>query len=183
MTAANELIAGPYVAPSVNPGDVLFDEIDGDIEVGGYSGGRIAWPRRRKAGKHSLILHGDLVRAVRTESSEAVQYWFGVGASTVWKWRAALDVDRRNNAGTQKLYRDLAPSKLTHERSSRGRAAAAAPEAVERMAATKRGKPAHAETKAALLKAAKAPKPEGWGEHANRWMQESKAKRKKAAPA
>lgn len=170
------LIAGPYVAPSVKPGDILPDEIDGDAEVGGYSAGRIPWPRRKKTGRHSLILCGDLVRAVKTESSEAIQHWFGVGAVTVWKWRLALGVDRQNNAGTQKLYRDLKQAKLTEERAAKGRQAAAAAESIKRMAAAKRGKPAHPNTKAALLKAAKAPKPEGWGDRANRWMLAGKTK-------
>lgn len=60
------------------------------------------------------------------------------------------------------------------EAAARGRAAAAETEAIEWMAASKRGVPAHPNTRAALLAAAKAPKLEGWGEHANRWMQEAK---------
>ncbi|MBN9242418.1 MAG: hypothetical protein J0I98_06460 [Mesorhizobium sp.] len=169
------LLAGPYVAPTVQCGDVLADEIDGDVEVGSYSAGRIAWPCRRKPGRRSLILTGDLVLAVRTESSEAIQYWFGVGAVTAWKWRSALGVDRQNNAGTQKLYRDLKPAKLTPDRAAKGRIAAASPAAIERMAAAKRGVPAHPRTRAALIEAAKAPKPDGWGERANRWMLAGKA--------
>lgn len=177
MAAANSFIAGPYVAPSVRAGDVLSDAIDGDVEVGGYSDAPLPWPRRKKSGRHSLILCDDLVRAVKTESSEAVQYWFGVSAVTVWKWRVALGVDRQNNTGTQKLYRDLMPSKLTPKRTAKGRETIASTDAVERMTATKRGKPAHPNTKAALLKAAKAPKPEGWGKRANQWMRDGKKSR------
>lgn len=48
------------------------------------------------------------------------------------------------------------------------------PESRERQAAALRGRPAHPNTNAALLKAAKAPKPAGWGRLANKWMQEAK---------
>jgi hypothetical protein len=33
-----------------------------------------------------------LVRAIRTESAEALKWWFGVSAGVVWKWRKAFGV-------------------------------------------------------------------------------------------
>ena len=42
------------------------------------------------------------------------------------------------------------------------------------MSATKSGVAAHPNTKQALLKAAKGPKPDGWGKRANDWMQAAK---------
>mgnify|MGYP001563809477 CR=1 FL=1 len=165
------LLAGPYIPPD---GAVLYDEIDGDVEVGGWSNGPISWPRRKKTGRHSLILCGDLVRAVRTESAEAIIWWFGVSAVTVAKWRSALGVDRKNNPGTLRLNKLYAPQKLTPERAAKGREAAAHPDIIAKRAASKRGKPAHPNTKAALLEAARRPKPEEWGKRANRWMREKK---------
>jgi hypothetical protein len=43
-------------------------------------------------GRHSPILTGDLVRAVETEASLVLCYWFGVTGQTVTKWRAAISV-------------------------------------------------------------------------------------------
>lgn len=181
-TDAPRLLSGPYVPPRVRRRDWLDDAIDGAVQVGGYSDGPIPWPRRLKTGRHSLILCGDLVRAVRTESSVAVQHWFGVGVVTVAKWRVALGVDRQNNSGTQALYRELQPQKLTPEVVARARIAAAAPDAVERMRQAKTGKPAHAATRAALLAAAKQPKPPGWGKRASDWMRRGKETAQNQAP-
>lgn len=108
---------------------------------------------------------------MQTESSAAVQYHWGVGPVTVWRWRQALGVDRIT-VGTRERLRS--ETGAPPEAAARGREAAAAPDAIERMATSKRGKPMHPNTRAALLAAAKAPKPEGWGERANRWMQAAK---------
>lgn len=172
--ARTALIGGPYGPPVVRAGDWLSDEIDGLVEVGGHSNGPIPWPRRKKTGRASLILCGDLVRAVRTESALAIMTHFGVSAGTVRKWRAAFGVDRKNNDGTQALYKAYAPDKLTDERAEKGRARANRPEAKAKMAATKTGKPAHPKTRAALLRSAKASKPTGWGKRANEWMRRAK---------
>lgn len=168
---ATRLLFGPYTPPSVRVGDWLPDEVAGLLQVGGWSAGRIAWPRRKKTGKHSLILCGDLVRAVRQESSEAVQYWWGVGPVTVAKWRGALGA--RDTPGTVALKAERHPG-IPHEAAARGRERAAQPDVIELMAAQKRGKPAHPATKAALFAAASAPKPPGWGKRANEWMMQAK---------
>ncbi|WP_434030131.1 hypothetical protein, partial [[Pseudomonas] boreopolis] len=88
-----ELIAGPYMAPSCRAGDWLDDEIEGRIEVGGWTHARLPWPRRKKTGRASLILTAELARAIRTESVEAIRYWWGIGPTKVWQWRKALGVD------------------------------------------------------------------------------------------
>lgn len=169
------LIGGLYLPPQ--PSDILHDEVYGDVEVGGWSTGPIPWPRRKKAGRHSLILCGDLIRAVRTESVAAIAWWFGVSETTVWKWRVTLGVDINNNAGTQRLYKLLITEKLTPEVSARGREAARSPEAIDRQRRAKRGRPSHPNTKAALATAASQPKPEGWGKRANAWMLNGKRHR------
>src|SRR5262249_3574027 len=50
----------------------------------------------------ALPLDGDLAKAVRRESAQAVMFWFGVKSHTAWKWRRALGVER-SNAGTHAL--------------------------------------------------------------------------------
>lgn len=168
---APRLLGAPYEPPVVRVGDWLDDAIDGRLQVGGWSAGPIPWPRRKKTGRHSLILCGDLARAVRVESSEAVQHWFGVGEVTVWKWRCALGVERVTD-GTRELLRER--TGVPEAAAARGREVAASPDARTKIAASKTGKPAHPNTRAGLLRAAKAPKPEGWGARANAWMRKAK---------
>src|SRR5262245_60697576 len=49
------------------------------------------WPVGRKRQKgpitRSIVLYGDLVKAVRRESAQAVAHWWGVSNFTVSKWR------------------------------------------------------------------------------------------------
>jgi hypothetical protein len=81
---------GPYVPPRTRRGQCLFCELRGKVVVGDYSDGPIPWPMKRKT--RSIILCGDLVRAVQEESEVAVAHHWGVCAGTVTKWRAALEV-------------------------------------------------------------------------------------------
>lgn len=167
MDDAPRLLHGPYLAPEVHPGEWLDDDVAGRVVVGGYTSAPIPWPRRRKTGRHSPVLCGDLTRAVRLESSEAVQHWWGVGAVTVWTWRRALGVERVTE-GTRELLRER--TGVPPDAAARGRAKAASLESRTKMAATKRGKPMHPRTRAALLAAARRRKRAGWGIKANAWM-------------
>ncbi|GGW23915.1 hypothetical protein GCM10011452_09080 [Gemmobacter lanyuensis] len=164
------LLFGPYAPPDVKSGWVE-DAIDGLIEVGGWTDAPIPWPRRKKTGRHSPILCGDLIRAVQTESSAAVQHHWGVSMGTVWRWRQALGVGRITD-GTRKLLANVTGPPA--EAAARGREAASAPAARAKMASTKRGRAAHPETAKALREAAKRPKPEGWGARANAWMRDGR---------
>ena len=64
-----------------------------------------------------LILCGDLVRAVRLESETAICHWFGVGITTVWKWRKALGV-KSINEGTSALLSRWAPETIQGEKAT-----------------------------------------------------------------
>ncbi|ATH77776.1 hypothetical protein CLM76_09310 [Vreelandella venusta] len=167
-----KLLAGPYTPPSVKRGDWLNDEIDGRLEVGGWTDALIPWPRRKKTGRAALILTEELARAVRNESVQAITHYWGVGQTKVWMWRKALGVDRYNE-GTRSIARFGVPE----DAAARGRKNAKSKESRKKMSETKQGVPAHPNTKAGLLKAAKAPKPEGWGARANEWMNASKRKK------
>src|SRR4051794_26521332 len=96
---------GPYPAPRFSYGDVVFCERVGEVILCGLSSGRIPWPLCRCGKVKAIALVGKLVDAVREESALAVQYWWGVGPSTVWKWRKALGVGAHNR-GTRALQRD-----------------------------------------------------------------------------
>lgn len=174
MTSDPPLLFGPYRAPDVSSG-WLEDAQDGLIEVGGWTFALISWPRRKKTGKHAPILCGDLIRAVQTESSAAVQHYWGVSGGTVWRWRKILGVPRVTDGTRQRLAEKTG---VPPEASARGRAAAALPESRAKMAATKRGKPIHPETAKALKAAASRPKPPGWGKLANARMLAAKSKRR-----
>lgn len=166
------LLFGPYRAPDVSTG-WLDDEIDGLTEVGGWTHAPIPWPRRRKSGRPSLILCGDLIRAVQQESSAAVQHHWGVGPVTVWRWRQALGVGRVTPGTRERLRTETG---VPPEAAARGREAASTPDARARIAEAKRGVPAPPATRAALLAAAKRPKPPEWGKRANQWMQAAKCR-------
>lgn len=169
-----DLIGGPYSPPACTAGDWLDDAIDGALQIGGWTTAPIPWPRRKKTGAHSLILCGDLVRAVQLESSEAVQHWWGVGPVTVAKWRRALGVPQ-DNPGTRALRCERHPG-ISPDAAARGRERAASPESRQKMANTKRGMPMHPNTRAALIEAASKPKPEGFGQRANAWMSKKQKK-------
>jgi hypothetical protein len=51
-------------------------------------------------GGSGLLVDEELLRAIRSGSSLALQYWFGVGEATVWKWRQAFGVSRHGTEGS-----------------------------------------------------------------------------------
>ena len=92
-----QLLYGPYQPPEIPPDHTLFCEMRGYLPVGRWSDASIPWPKRWRA--NSLILCGDLVRAVRQESVDAVSYHWGVCRGVVQTWRKALGVPE-NTPGT-----------------------------------------------------------------------------------
>jgi hypothetical protein len=105
-----QLLHGPYLPPALRRGDratCLFR--DDDVIIKAWSDGRIAWPRCRRPGQKGgsgLLVDEELARAVRLESSLAVQYWWGVRMETVWRWRQALGVPQMND-GSHKLRQSI----------------------------------------------------------------------------
>jgi hypothetical protein len=97
------------------------------------------------------------VRAVRSESALAVAYHWGVGLTTVWSWRQSLGVPQVNE-GTARLYHDYRPEKITAEAYRKMAVTSRTPEARERQAVMKRGKPMHPNAARALREAASRPK-------------------------
>lgn len=173
MTDADrlKLLHGPYEPPKATRGDTLTCEYRGrDVRVGGMSADvPIQWPTVMKTGRRSLVVCGDLVRAVRVESEIAIAHHWGVSVVTVWFWRKALGVPRITG-GTARLYEEYKPEKLTDDVTAIGREHAREPEVRTRMAETKRGVPAHPNTVAALTEAASRPKSEDWKRQARERM-------------
>jgi hypothetical protein len=98
-------LLGTYRTPRVKLGRILSCEYrDDDVIVVGYSDGRIPWPLGRRRGKSSktMVMYGDLVRALKVESNLAICYWWGVTPQTVTAWRKALGVEPTTK-GTSRL--------------------------------------------------------------------------------
>jgi hypothetical protein len=94
---ADDLIAGPYEAPECEVGDILHDEMLGDVEVVGFQRGSLRWPLCKAPitpGPRPLnripVLCGDLVRAVCEETNAVVCKYWKVPRSVVLKWRRAI---------------------------------------------------------------------------------------------
>jgi DNA-binding Xre family transcriptional regulator len=134
-----QLLFGPYETPNVEIGDELIDEVRGPVTVNTWSKGLITWPCLRTEGRSAYVLCGDLARAVRQESSLAVQHWWGVGPATVHRWRKCLGVSNRT-AGTVHLHRKWQPEKLSPQVAARGRQKSICTESRAKMSQTVRAR-------------------------------------------
>jgi len=103
----HKLLHGPYIPPALGRGDrTVCLYRDDEVIITSWTDARISWPRCRAIGIRGgsgLLLTDELVRAVRTESAEAIKYWFGVSANAVWNWRQAFDVARWGTEGSRRL--------------------------------------------------------------------------------
>jgi hypothetical protein len=139
------LLFGPYRMPRCRVGRKLFCEVRGWVTVRGLSDNPIPWPQTRgKRGRPFLILCGDLVKAVRRESNQAVAYHWGVTPQTVSGWRKALDVGPTTE-GTSRLRSDYTREPWAEAARAKGQAKNTDPARRAKLSAAKRGKarPAH----------------------------------------
>ena len=108
-----KLVYGPYRTPRTRAGRYLFCEWRGKVKVGEFSDAPIPWPMKEKY--RSLILCGDLVKALQRESATAVAYHWGVCVQTVSKWREVLGIERWT-LGTARLCIYTLTQSFTRER-------------------------------------------------------------------
>ncbi len=157
MHHANRVkLLGRYHTPRFHYGDVVFCELRGEVKIVGLTTGRIPWPQCLHGPNYGIILYGDLARAVRRESSEAIKHWFGVGDDTVWKWRKAFGVEEHGTPGTSALRSRWAPESCQSTKANKRRMPTLkSPERAAKIAASKRGQPMPHHVLAALLKANK----------------------------
>ena len=127
---------GPYCMPQVRIGEKVTCEVRGDVTIVGISSGRIQWPITKN---RSLVVIGDLVKALRRESPSAVRYWWGVGSDSVRKWRRKLKVGKTE--GMTILRRSIATPEWKAKINAAASAVARRPERRAKIAAARRGKP------------------------------------------
>ena len=81
---------GTYRTPRFRIGAQVQCAVRGELTIKDVTDAPIPWPRgNSRRGPRSLVVYGDLARAVRRESAAAIGYWFGVDITTVSKWRKA----------------------------------------------------------------------------------------------
>jgi hypothetical protein len=134
------LLYGPYAAPPVKHGDVVFCEARGEVVVVSLTEAPIPWPVGKKGRAKAPILFGDLAGAVRRESNQAVAFWWGVTPQTVTKWRKALEVSRANE-GTRRLHHEVALEPGVTAGRAKAHAKLGDAARREKIAAAKRGRP------------------------------------------
>lgn len=96
-------VDGPYLPPIVGIGGWLKCELRGELQVGGYSNALIPWPIAVGKAKQ-LIICGDFIRALKTESREAVVFHFGFSRALISELRRKLGIERYT-AGSYRLFR------------------------------------------------------------------------------
>jgi len=134
-------LLGTYATPRFRYGKFVWCEMRGEIEIVGLTDAPIPWPIGKRGRHKAIVLYGALVKAVRRESSLAVQHWFGVGPYTVWKWRRALGVDR-NTEGTSRLFSENSQTNpAVIEGLAKAHSKAKDPERCAKIAAAHRGRP------------------------------------------
>jgi hypothetical protein len=86
-------LRGIYRTPFHWIGQVITDEIRGDVEITGISTAPLPWPLGRRDGVRStLAVYGGLADALFCESVQGVAHWWGVSPTTVRRWRRLLGV-------------------------------------------------------------------------------------------
>lgn len=85
----------PYATPQFEYGDVVMDEVRGEMTIVGLTDARIPWQiGKRPKGQKTIVVYAGLADAVRKEANITVCHWRGITPQTVSKWRRALDVER-----------------------------------------------------------------------------------------
>lgn len=124
------LLFGPYRAPALRVRDRIFCLFrDCEVVVTSWTDGRIPWPRCQPLhtrGGSGILVDEELARAVRSESSAAIQFWWGAAEKTVWRWRRALGVALMDSEGTRRLRQES-----SEKGAARVRGQKLAPEQVE----------------------------------------------------
>jgi hypothetical protein len=133
-------LLGKYRTPRVRVGRFVRCLVRGEIQVVGFTDAPIPWPRGKTTRRPALIVYGDLAKAIRRESAQAVAHWWGVQPLQVWVWRKALGV-RATTAGTSRLRSEYTKEPWAVEAWASRHAGAGEARQRRKIAAARRGKP------------------------------------------
>lgn len=139
------LLHGPYRMQRCRVGRLLRCTLRGEVRVAGISDAPIPWPQCRVGGVNgrggilSLVICGDLEDALRTESNQAVAYWWGIWPHTVSQWRKRLGVGPVTE-GTRRLKQDVFAETMDNGGREQLLASLSTPERGEKIAAAQRGR-------------------------------------------
>lgn len=91
---------GPYTTPRVRIGQIVTCAVRGRLRVSSLERlGHIVWPMglppEGGASRPSIIVMGDLRRALRREAAVDVAVYWGVNLQSVCRWRRALGIVHR----------------------------------------------------------------------------------------
>lgn len=137
MSAATKLRYGSYRAPPFRLGQKVHCHARGDVSIWRISDGRISWPVGKKGSALSLVLYGDLAKAVRREAAAAVRFWWGVSGSTIMHWRRALGI--RITEGDRAVRREYMTPQHNRKMTRAATAVAGLPERRQKIASARRG--------------------------------------------
>lgn len=129
-----KLLFGPYGAPLFEYGQVVRDEVRGDVEICGMTGARIPWPVGKIGSAKSLVVYAGPAAAVWCESNVAVCSRWGITPQTVSKWRKALGVGPVTE-GTRELMHENAGRPVVVEGLPRAQAKTGDPQRRAKIAA------------------------------------------------
>lgn len=144
-----KLVGGPYYPPRTFRGSFMTCELRGKVRIGGYSDAPIPWPRIWH--RRSLVICGDLLRALRTESVLAVSYYWGLSKAIVSQYRQQFGVPRMNPGTHRLIHEFVIPASCT-------------PEALAKQSAAREGRPSteSVRDRERLRRIQRRPKSENW---------------------
>jgi hypothetical protein len=98
------VLRSTYNPPAVRIGQRVFCRVRHKwCRVTSFTDAPISWPRGqpvKQRGGGGLIVDATLERAIRTESAEALEHFFGVTGGVVWRWRKAFGIPRAGTPGS-----------------------------------------------------------------------------------
>lgn len=131
-------LAGSYASPRVGIGDELQCEIRGMVPVRGWHDGPIMWPTTCELHRrHTLIVTATLAEALRTETVIAIQHHWGVGRSTIHRWKTALGIGVA--IATKRVRREICVDMAHDEYANERRSESITPERLARLREHPRG--------------------------------------------
>jgi hypothetical protein len=95
---------GTYDPPAVRIGQRVFCRVRHKwCRITSFTDAPISWPRGqplKQKGGGGVVVDATLERAIRTESAESLEHFFGVTGGVVWRWRKAFGILRAGTPGS-----------------------------------------------------------------------------------